>query len=62
LTIAEVESVLLNPRNPEAVSRSSGRPMVFGCTDTGRFIAVIYEGASKSPPVIDPVTAFDVEP
>jgi hypothetical protein len=36
--------------------------MVFGRTDTGRFIAVICEWASKSPPVIDPVTAFDVQP
>jgi hypothetical protein len=41
LTIAEVESVLLDSRNPEVASRSSGRPMVLGWTDTGRFIAVI---------------------
>jgi hypothetical protein len=62
LTTSEVESVLLDPRNPEGTSRSSGRPIVFGWTDTERYIAVVYEWVSENPPVISPVTAFDVEP
>jgi hypothetical protein len=62
LTVAEVESVLLDPRNPETASRSSGRPIVFGWTDTDRFIAVIYEWVSRNPPAIYPVTAYETEP
>jgi hypothetical protein len=36
----EVEQVLRNPRNRTTVSQSSDRPMTFGWTKTGRFIAV----------------------
>jgi hypothetical protein len=62
LSVEEVESVLLEPENPEGTSRSSGRPIVFGWTLTGRFIAVIYEWSSDDPPVLYPITAYEVEP
>lgn len=39
----EVEEVLLNEHNPVGESRSSGRPMTFGDTSTGKHIAVVWE-------------------
>ncbi len=62
LTREEVESVLLEPGNVEGISRSSRRPIVFGWTSTGRFIAVVYEWSSDNPPVIYPITAYEMEP
>jgi hypothetical protein len=62
LSKEEVESVLLEASNVEGTSRSSGRPIVFGWTSTGWFIAVVYEWSSDNPPVIYPITAYDVEP
>jgi uncharacterized DUF497 family protein len=54
----EVEQVLRNPIAVES-SRSSGRPIAFGQTDTGRLIAVIYEEISDD--TVYPVTAYEVE-
>ena len=42
------------------VSRSSGRPIRFGYTGTGKFIAVIYDIESDVPLVVYPVTAYEV--
>jgi hypothetical protein len=43
------------------VSDSSGRPMAFGATDTGRFIAIVLELLNLSDPlIIRPITAYDV--
>jgi uncharacterized DUF497 family protein len=58
VTRDEVEQVLRNPIAVES-SRSSGRPIAFGETDTGRLIAVIYEGISDD--TAYPVTAYEVE-
>jgi hypothetical protein len=41
LTIDEVEEVLYDPANRPTISRSSGRPAVFGETDTGKEIIVV---------------------
>lgn len=62
LSREEVESVLLETGNVEGTSRSSGRPIVFGWTSTGRFIAVVFEWSSENPLVIYPITAYEVEP
>src|SRR4029077_12601147 len=40
ITMEEVEEVLLNENNPVGESRSSGRPLTFGKTSTGRYITV----------------------
>ena len=53
----EVEEVLENPDGVET-SRSSGRPIAFGETSTGRIIAVVYEEIDKG--TVYPVTAFEV--
>ena len=58
LTKEEVEEVL---QNPEGVtdSRSSGRPIAFGETSTGRLIAVVFEEIDDDS--VRPVTAYEVE-
>ncbi len=58
LTKEEVESVLANPEK-RGRSRSSGLPLVFGTTHTGRFIAVVFEEIETHS--VRPVTAFDIE-
>jgi uncharacterized DUF497 family protein len=60
LTKEEVEDVLLNLDNLETESDSSGRPIVLGETETGRYIAVVYEVALEDPLMIRVVTAYDV--
>ena len=56
-TKEEVEEVLENPTDAD-VSRSSGRPVVFGETSTGRHLMVVYE--EIDPDTVYPVTAYDV--
>ena len=60
ITMEEVEEVLLNENNPVGESQSSGRPITFGETSTGKRIAVVWEQASDNPLVIRPVTAYEV--
>jgi uncharacterized DUF497 family protein len=61
LTPEEVESVLRDPRATHDVSGSSGRPLVFGTTHTGRFIVVVYEVLNPDDPLIlRPITAYEV--
>jgi uncharacterized DUF497 family protein len=62
LSREEVESVLLETSNVEGTSRSSGRPIVFGWTTTGRFIAVVFEWSSEDPPILYPITAYEEGP
>ena len=53
----EVEEVLENATDAD-VSRSSGRPVVFGDTRTGRHLMVVYESVDAS--TVYPVTAYEV--
>jgi uncharacterized DUF497 family protein len=59
LTPEEVEDVLLDPGIKATRSRSSSRPIVFGYTRTGRYIAVVYDVID--PLTARPVTAYEVE-
>ena len=59
ITKEEVEEVLENPAGIE-LSRSSGRPVAFGETSTGRLIAVVYDQIDEE--TAYPITAFEVEP
>jgi hypothetical protein len=61
VTVDEVEQVLRNPRNPTTVSRSSGCPITFGKTRTGKTIAVVWELVDENPRIIYPITAYPVE-
>jgi hypothetical protein len=60
LTPAEVERVLLNPRLPTHVSRSTGRPCKFGRTRAGKYIIVIWDEVGGDPLLLYPVTAYEV--
>jgi hypothetical protein len=40
------------------ISRSTGRPVVFGETKTGRHLMVVFEAIDKN--TVYPITAFDV--
>jgi hypothetical protein len=54
---------LYDPANRPTVSRSSGRPAVFGRTATGTDILVVYEVLETEPViVIRPVTAYEPQP
>lgn len=56
LTTDEVDYVLESYES-KGVSRSSGRPCVFGYTPDGRYITVVYEEESET---VIPVTAYEV--
>jgi uncharacterized DUF497 family protein len=61
LTPEEVQFALFDEHTTFDVSDSSGRPIAFGTTDTGRFIAVVFEVLNVADPlVIRPITAYDV--
>ena len=57
LIFDEVEDVLLDPHNKMESSRSSGFPITFGWTSTGRHIAVIWKTVNKNPWIIRVMTA-----
>jgi uncharacterized DUF497 family protein len=61
LTPEEVEFALFDENTTFDVSDSSGRPIAFGNTGTGRFIAVVFEISNPADPlIIRPITAYDV--
>jgi hypothetical protein len=62
LSVDEVEDVLLDPDNEVQVSRTSGRPITYGWTSTGRHIAVIWETVVDEPRTIRVRTAYEVSP
>ena len=49
ITIAEVEDVLLDRDSEDTISRSSGRPITFGYTSSGRYLAVVWETSTRTP-------------
>ena len=57
VTKIEVEEVFQNVQDTD-VSRSSGRPVVFGDTTSGRHLMVVYEKVDAA--TIYPITAYDV--
>lgn len=62
VTIEEVEEILLDPDSDKTFSRSSGYPMAFGWTSTGKYIAVVYEEVMSDPLILRPITAFPAPP
>jgi uncharacterized DUF497 family protein len=61
LTPEEVESALFDDNTTFDLSDSSGRPIAFGNTVTGRFVAVVFEVLNVADPlIIRPITAYDV--
>jgi uncharacterized DUF497 family protein len=62
VTMAEVEEVLQDPSNETVPSRASGRPVTFGWTSTGKYLAVVWEETNDDPRMVYPVTAYEVDP
>jgi uncharacterized DUF497 family protein len=61
LTPEEVEHALFDENTTFDMSDSSGRPIAFGSTGTGRFIAIVFEVLNLTDPlIIRPITAYDV--
>lgn len=61
LTPEEVEEVLFTA---EEVTHSltTGAPLVFGITASGKYIAVVFEIVEEVPLAVWPITAFEVDP
>ena len=57
LTQRDVEDAFENSTGT-GISRSTGRPIVFGNTRTGRHIIVVYEEIDST--IAYPITAYDV--
>ena len=57
VTKDEVEEVIQNASDAD-LSRSSGRPVLFGDTNTGRHLIVVYESIDQD--TIYPITAYEV--
>ncbi|MBX9628287.1 MAG: hypothetical protein K2X82_31095 [Gemmataceae bacterium] len=62
VTVEEVEEVLLGRYSDRTSSRSSGYPIAFGWTATGKYIAVVYEEVLDDPLIVRPITAYPVDP
>lgn len=62
VTADEVEEVLENHFNNAVASASSGNPIAFGWTSTGKYLAVAFEKVQVDPPVAYPITAYSVNP
>lgn len=54
----EFEEVVLSSKAIE-ISRSSGRPIVFGETTTGKFLACVFEYIDAD--TVLPVTAYEID-
>jgi hypothetical protein len=62
VTPEEVEEVLENRWNEAVASASSGNPIAFGWTSTGKYLAVVFEKIEVDPPMAYPITAYPVNP
>ena len=57
MTKEQVEEVFRNATDADT-SRSSGQPVIFGDTDAGRHLMVVYEEIDAV--TVYPITAYDV--
>ena len=63
VTVEEFEELLDSPTASDDISRSSGRPVRFGWTSTGKHLLIAYEIEDDGEFVIvRPVTAYEVDP
>jgi uncharacterized DUF497 family protein len=60
VTVEEVHEVL-DAAEEVIASHSSGRPIAFGHTSTGKHIAVVFEIVTEEPLVVYPITAYETE-
>lgn len=62
VTQEEVEEVLDNPDSKTTTSKTSGMPITFGWTSTGKHIAVVWERVDEDPVTAYPITAYETRP
>jgi len=62
VTIEEIDELFHSDDIERSFSRRSGKPMIFGWTSTGKYLAVIYEEVMDDPLIVYPITAFPVPP
>jgi uncharacterized DUF497 family protein len=60
ITKDDVEDVLFNVKNETATSRSSGEKITFGYTQSGVYLAVIWQHIDDNPLTMRPITAYAV--
>lgn len=58
VTLEEVEDVLNDWNSRTTYSASSGRPITFGWTTAGRYLAVVWEAVDDEPLTVYPITAY----
>ncbi len=62
VTVIEVTKVLENPQSQWVRSRASDNRIVFGWTETGKHLAVVYQHVQDDPPTAYPITAYETPP
>ena len=62
VTADEVDEVLRSYHSLSTTSRTSGNPITFGWTSTGKYIAVVYEHILDDPLTVYPLTAYPTNP
>ncbi|CAN5911404.1 hypothetical protein BH23PLA1_BH23PLA1_08710 [soil metagenome] len=63
VTTEEFEEILASPTAIDKVSRSTGRPVRFGWTETGKHLIVVYEIEDEGGfAIVRPITAYEVPP
>jgi hypothetical protein len=60
VTPDEFEEVVLNAKTIHR-SRTSGNPIVFGPTSTGKFLACVFEYTGPDQLEVLPVTAYEID-
>ena len=58
ISIEEFEEIVSHP-DVEDISRRTGRPMAFGMTSSGKYIACVFEFLDDT--TVYPVTAYEVD-
>lgn len=59
ITPDEVQEILEAPDASDGTGRSTGRPIRYGSTSTGRFLIVVFEILCDVPLVVRPITAYE---
>ena len=59
VTQAEVDEVLCKHYSKATTSRTTGNPICFGLTTTGKHIAVVFEESCNDPLMLYPITAYE---
>jgi hypothetical protein len=62
VTREEVEEVVTRYYESTIYSRSSGQPVAFGWTASGKYLTVVFERVSADPLSVYPITAYEVPP